>query len=373
MGPPPESRGGIARVIEQATAITLPAGAPTLVLIPTYRDGGRGTKLAAWASGLVGFATRSVGRRPALAYVHISAGASTYRKLSFVALARALRVPVLLHVHPVSFIERLEQRTVGGRAARWCVRRAAAVVVLSASFVGRVHTVAPCTAVHVIPNAPNVDELAPPDPLAGRVPDRVLFVGSLLGDKGADVLLAAAELLAPARPELRLVIVGSGPDDAMLRRRSDSPMLAGCVEFRGWLEGDALGAEYARAALFVLSSRTEGLPLALLEAMWHGVPCVATAVGAVPELLADGVGVLVPPEDADALAAAIEQMLADPALAASYGARGAVRARERYAPAAQRSAIRDLLLRYASGGRNARKMTRRAHARDIGRSGERNA
>ena len=123
--------------------------------------------------------------------------------------------------------------------------------------------------------------------------------------------------------------------------------LAGRTEFLGWLRGRPLDLEYARASLFVLPSRTEGLPLALLEAMWHGVPCIATTVGAVPEVLANGAGALVPPEDVDSLADTIRALLEDPERAAALGAEGARRVRATYAPSRQRRLVKQLLLRYA--------------------------
>jgi glycosyltransferase involved in cell wall biosynthesis len=80
----------------------------------------------------------------------------------------------------------------------------------------------------------------------------------------------------------------------------------------------------------VLASRTEGLPMVLLEAMACGVPCVATAVGAIPRLLADGAGLVVPPEDPKALAAALSRVLSDPGLAERIANAGRRRVRAEY-------------------------------------------
>jgi glycosyltransferase involved in cell wall biosynthesis len=347
IGPSPDSRGGIARVLGQVAAVELPGGAPRLVLVPSFRGGGRLAKAAAWVRGWVRFALLCARRRPELAYVHISSGTSTYRKLTFVGLARALRVPVLLHVHPASFLETLESRTPAGAAARRCVTASEAVIALSPALADRIHAVAPAAIVHVVPNAPDVDESTSADPPEGRAPGRILFVGSFLDDKGVDVLLDAVEQIAARVSQLRLVLVGAGPAEDDLRTRASVGALAGRVELPGWLGGTALDAEYAKAAVFVLPSRTEGLPLALLEAMWHGVPCVGTAVGAVPELLADGAGVLVSSEDPAALADAMLALLADRPRATACGAVAAARVRERYAPSLQRASIRDLVLRYS--------------------------
>jgi glycosyltransferase involved in cell wall biosynthesis len=92
------------------------------------------------------------------------------------------------------------------------------------------------------------------------------------------------------------------------------------VRFLGALEPDAVWAALNRFAVAVLSSRSEGLPNAVLEAMLAARPVVATAVGGVPEIVRDGVtGCLVAPGDDAALGAAIGRILKDPALASSLG------------------------------------------------------
>ena len=347
IGPSPESQGGIARVLAQVAEIEMPVEGPRLVAVESFRGGGAAAKLRSWLFGWTRFALLCSLRRPALSYVHIGKGASTVRKASFVAVSRAARVPVLLHVHPARFFDQLTSRGIAGVLARRCLEASVAVIVLAEPFADEVHALDPDLVVHVVPNAPDVDERSPADPADGRIPGRILCVGSFVGDKGVDVLLEAIARIAPDFPTLRLVLAGTGPDEGELRALAAARGLAERIEFPGWLRGAALEAEYSRASLFVLPSRTEGFPLALLEAMWHGVPCVATAVGAVPEILADGAGAVVPSQDAQALAETLRSLLEDPARAAAFGAAAGERARARYAPSRQRKAIGRLLLRYA--------------------------
>ncbi len=344
IGPSPRSRGGIARVIAQVTS----AGAADLrlVRVTSFRGGTSLAKVLSWIEGLGRFALLASLRRPALAYVHIASGASTFRKSSFIAVARALRVPVLLHIHPASFFEQLGRPGAAGTLARWCMRASTAIVVLADAFVEPVHSCHPSARVHVVPNGPDVDETAPAaanEPIRGRV----LCLGSFVADKGVDVLVDAAALLADDLPGLRVVLAGAGQDEALLRERVAAGGLQERVEFLGWVNGADRDAELSKASLFVLPSRTEGFPLALLEAMWHGVPCVATEVGAVPEILADGAGVTVPPGDPGALAAAMRSLLDGRVDAAAVGRAGARRVRDRYAPSRQRRAILTLLALYA--------------------------
>lgn len=135
------------------------------------------------------------------------------------------------------------------------------------------------------------------------------WVGRLSREKGPDVMLEAL------RPLMDLPIsfsfIGDGPQLERLRVRSRALGLDGRVRFHGAIP-DA-GRFAGAFDLFALSSRTEGTPIALFEAVAAGVPVVATEVGGVPEILSAGEGLLVPPEDPAALAAAIRQAHGDPA------------------------------------------------------------
>jgi glycosyltransferase involved in cell wall biosynthesis len=130
--------------------------------------------------------------------------------------------------------------------------------------------------------------------------------------KGVDVLLDAFALVpAPAR----LVLIGDGPETESLERRCEQLGLSGRVEFRGPSWQGVMAADVMWAFdVFVLPSRLEGFPVTVVEAMLAGVPIVATDVGSVREQLTDGeTGWIVPPEQPAALAAAISEVLADPA------------------------------------------------------------
>jgi glycosyltransferase involved in cell wall biosynthesis len=152
-------------------------------------------------------------------------------------------------------------------------------------------------------------------------------VGNLTAKKDHATLVAAMARLADERPDARVVVVGAGPLEADLRAQVARSGLGDRVTLAG-SRGDV--AEILGAFdVFVLSSRVEGLPIALLEAMAAARPCVATAVGGIPEVIGDGVdGLLVPPGDPEALAGAVAKLLADPDRRADLGARAAARARD---------------------------------------------
>ncbi len=146
-------------------------------------------------------------------------------------------------------------------------------------------------------------------------------VGNFTAKKDHETMLAAVAAMADRLPGLRLVLVGTGPLEDQLRRRAVDLGLGGVALFPG-SRGDVMELLPA-FDLFCLSSRFEGLPIALLEAMASGVPCVATAVGGVPEVLTHGVdGVLAPAGDPGALADALARVLEDAAMARDLGAAG---------------------------------------------------
>lgn len=137
----------------------------------------------------------------------------------------------------------------------------------------------------------------------------VAWIGRLSAEKGGDVAIDALAYLRDT--PVRLSIIGDGPDRTMLEGRAVALGVGGRVTLHG-IVPDA--ARYLPAFdAFVLSSRTEGTPMVLLEAMAARLPIVATAVGGVPDVVSDTEGVLVPSNDPPALAAALHRVLDAPA------------------------------------------------------------
>jgi glycosyltransferase involved in cell wall biosynthesis len=144
-------------------------------------------------------------------------------------------------------------------------------------------------------------------------------VARIVPKKGLDVLLRALARL-PAERDWRFVHIGGG-DPAPLRRLADELGIAARVRFLGARPAPEVWAAYRRADVFALASRIapdgdrDGLPNVLMEAASQEVAVVATRVAAIPELIQDGVhGLLVPPDDPAALAAALDRVLAEPQL-----------------------------------------------------------
>jgi glycosyltransferase involved in cell wall biosynthesis len=247
------------------------------------------------------------------------------RKSICLLLARALRRRTILHMHSgPGDIARERARLGPLRVALFqlAFRAADVVLAVSAASAAALEAAYGASGVVVVPNA------APEAPAVpagrGEEPLRALYLGGFANPvKGGEELL---EALGQRDVEaLGVVLCGPGELPAngreLLNRRPE-------IEWRGWLEEAEKEELLREAAIFVLPSTSEGLPMAVLEAMAWGRAIVATAVGGVPDVVADEVeALLVPPGDAAALAAAMAKLAADGELRERLG--GAARARAR--------------------------------------------
>jgi glycosyltransferase involved in cell wall biosynthesis len=251
--------------------------------------------------------------------------------------------------------------------ATW--RRAAATTANSDGLADLARRFAPDVAVAVIPNGVDTATFHPasPSPPAGPAfpagsaspvgpaspdngPVRLLAVGRLVQQKGLDVLLTA--LAGPGLERVELDIVGDGERRPDLERQAGQLGLMARVRFPGWMDRDHLAGVYRRADVFVLPSRDEGMPNVVLEAMASGLPVIASRIAGACDMVVDGeTGLLLPPDDAGALAAAVARLAGDAPTRQSFGRAGRERVERLYSWGSAARAYLDLFAALPGPGR----------------------
>ena len=298
--------------------------------VTTHRPGSHWRKLVAALTGWMQVAVRLHTLDAPLVHIHLSSRASFWRKAVVCALARLARRPYLLHAHGSEFADFYEECSPAAqRIVRTVLANATLVLALSEAWRTTLQRISPRARIEVLMNAVPLPPRAEQRRLTGGRPN-LLFFGEIARHKGVLELTRAFGEVAPALPDLQLVFAGTGRAVAETRALSTRLGLEGRIEFTGWLESERKRAVLADATIFVLPSYVEGVPMALLEAMSLGLPVIATPVGGVPEIVTHEVdGLLVPPGDVTALAAAITRLMNDPQLRERLGraARATIAAR----------------------------------------------
>jgi 2-deoxystreptamine N-acetyl-D-glucosaminyltransferase/2-deoxystreptamine glucosyltransferase len=225
-------------------------------------------------------------------------------------------------------------RAAGGWVERRALRRADAVVALTERTAAAVRADGvPAARVHTIPSgfdpglfAGRVSPGRDPDVLAGLGRPRIGYVGRLAPQKRPDVLVEAFGLM---RERAELVVVGDGPDRALVERAVAGSPARERITLRGFVAHEAVPGVLAALDVLVLPSAYEEMGSVLTEAMAAGLPVVASDVGGIPTVVVDGrTGLLVPPLDRAALAAALDLVVGDPDLRARLAAGARERAGE---------------------------------------------
>ena len=189
-------------------------------------------------------------------------------------------------------------------------------------------------------------EFAPRGRKAAEGPVQVLCVGRLVSAKGQRILIEAVDRLKRDGHRLELQLVGDGVDRSDLERLVVVRGLTDVVRFVGAVNQDEIRAYYQRADIFALASFAEGIPVVLMEAMAMEIPCVATRITGIPELIEDGVsGLLVSPSDVEGMAAAMLRLMESAELRESLGKAGRQRVQQNYELATSADRLADVFQR----------------------------
>jgi glycosyltransferase involved in cell wall biosynthesis len=282
-----------------------------------------GFSVAYLAGALLRLATIRLFARPCVVHANITGRGSTVRKVVLLTFARAVGLRYLLHVHDYDYAGEYRQRRGLTRALIATIFRGAEKVLVLGSrdreALARLLQL-PQHQIAVMPNAV-------PDPLPDAAgtrspagPCHILFLGHLGTRKGVPELLQAFAQPVLLSRQWRATLAGGGPVDEY-RRLASNLGVAERVEFPGWVDEAQVRKLCANADVLVLPSHAEGLAMAVLEGLSHGLTVVTTPVGAHPEVIEPDVsGILVPPGDVEALAGALVRVIDDDSLRRQLGA-----------------------------------------------------
>lgn len=250
-------------------------------------------------------------------HVHVSIRGSFRRKREIARRAKSMGKKLILHEHSGEFATVFDE---GSDAYRSSVREffgwADRVIVLSEAwrdyFAERVCGASKIVVMH---NAVGI-----PDASACPISHRdVLFLGRLSALKGPDTLLQAAGMLHARFPDVRFRFAGDGDIDTYKALAKKFGVFDQC-DFTGWVNGTEKARLFRESGVFCLPSHHEGMPMSLLEAMSYGVPCIATPVGGIPQVIQDGEnGYLIEAGDSASLANRLSLLLSSPEARAELG------------------------------------------------------
>jgi glycosyltransferase involved in cell wall biosynthesis len=283
---------------------------------------------------LAAFAAECLLRRVDVVHINIAPRGSTWRKMLYQAVALALGKRTVLHLHGAGY----DQFYAGLPAARQAAVRKffarGTVAVALGSHWKRFmlsQLALPASKVVEIANGvPAVGDLGEKPPNA--IPS-IVFLGEVGHRKGVDTLIDALARLSSTGLDWTATIGGNGDLDTA-RAHARRVGVEGRVSFPGWVDETKVDELLRAADLLVLPSRAENQPVAILEAMARAVPVVATRIGGIPEQVLDGrSGLLVEPDDPDALAQALETLIRSPDLRLAFGKAGQQRFEELFSVA----------------------------------------
>ncbi|MBL0373800.1 glycosyltransferase family 4 protein [Rhizobium sp. KVB221] len=317
-----ENGGGIGRLVGYITSTAKAAGRKHLV---TDTRGPRWfvpTSLVRLLGSVLAMAMDRIVAPERIHHIHIAGRGSTARKLILTKVARVLGCHHILHLHDYDYASDFAARSPRQQMLiRRMFQHADCVVAL-----GQRDRTTLTTLLGVDERRIVVVHNCVPDPGLRDVPaggtPLIVFLGRLSERKGVTELLLALSHPIMKVLQWRAVLAGDGPVEDY-QRQAAAMALSDLVEMPGWLDADAARALCASADILVLPSHAEGMAMAVIEGLSHGLAVVTTRVGAHEEAISDGeTGLFVPVGDKDALAAALAKLVSDPEIRNRLSAKG---------------------------------------------------
>lgn len=314
VGPDLAMQGGIAAVAGGLISGGL-GEICNLQYVPTACEGSRLKKSLKYIQGMYQF--KKALDSADIVHIHVSVRGSFRRKYRIAKIARNKKKKLILHEHNGEFAEIFESESNDYRAkVREFFSWADTVIVLSEEWQGYfAKNICDANKIMVMHNAVSLPHV-PVNPCTRQ---DVLFLGRLGARKSPDVLLHAAKALHAQFPEVRYCFAGDGNIEKYKALAKELDIDDQC-DFLGWVKGDEKERLVRESGVFCLPSRHEGMPMSLLEMMAYGLPCIATPVGGIPQVICDGEnGILTSVGNYDELAKKLAMLLDDPGLRQRIG------------------------------------------------------
>jgi glycosyltransferase involved in cell wall biosynthesis len=272
--------------------------------------------------------------RPDVVHFTSSGGPGILRDSLYIVVARALGRRVIVHLH-FGDPKRIRQSSKILRFVTQATFRMCAVVVPLTEEIAAELKALGCERVQVVPNLVEIRDPEPSKPRAEDAQVKVIFVGWVIPQKGVEELITAIGRV----PRTTLTLVGpllpdyGGGDDRWLAGLIERSGAGDRIAVRGEVPHELVRSLYHEHDILALPSHTEGFPNAIIEAMESGLPIVATRVGAIPEIVREGVdGFLMDVGDVDELASKLSWLVENADARGEMGQAGRSRAIERFSP-----------------------------------------
>ncbi len=317
-----ENGGGIGRLVGYITHTARQAGATHFVTDTRGSHWSPAMSPLRLLGAVLTMAKDRIAAPARIHHIHVAGRGSTSRKLILTEAARWLGCSHMLHLHDYDYAGDFAARSPRQQSLiRRMFQNADCVVAL-----GERDRVTLTTLLGVEHDRVVIVHNCVPDPGVRKPPvgetPLIVFLGRLSERKGVPELLQAFSHPAMKDLRWRAVLAGDGPVEDY-RHQAIAMGLSDRVEMPGWLSADKAQALCAGADILVLPSHAEGLAMAVIEGLSHGLAVVTTRVGAHEEVISDGkTGVFVPVGDKDALAAALAKLVTDPEIRTELSAKG---------------------------------------------------
>lgn len=326
-------KGGIAAVISGYYGSELEEKY-NITYVESYKDGGKFTKLFKGICGYIAFAKVLILNKPELIHIHSSFGPSFYRKMPFILMASAFKVPIINHIHGADFD--VFYRNAPEKKRKMIQRiynKCHTLIALSEEWKKNLSEIVSEDKITVIENYSVLHKDAMVERAARPSNHTVLFLGELGKRKGCYDIPDIISEVAKQVSDVKFVLAGAGSaeDEDAIKKLLIEKKVIDNVVFPGWVRDGKKDQLLREADIFLLPSYNEGMPMSVLDAMGYGLPIISTIVGGIPKIVHNGRnGYCFQPGESEKMGHAIADILLDEKMSIKMGQRSITIIEEKY-------------------------------------------